>query len=416
MDALKQVLRATGWKVTLGVPLKSLLDPSKIRNPAKDPSPQVTMDQVMAEVKAARDTLGDDLLSVEIGNEYDNVTTLTGPQMWDQMKRYEAAVRAAVPHARIKVAGPSANTAGATNTRLDEVSATAKADTSVRARDIVGEWASHLYAGSHCGTNTSTIPELMSTATHTLIRSKLEGIKVIDDRFDGGIPVTLNESNSASCSGMPGVSDSYATSLWSLDYLMEAGRNGLDRLQFHTNTAAICGDFKARDSAEYPISYRYYGAFCAADQAELDADRLSTAPLYYGLWAFRQVPEGQYVDIDLGDGDLDRLRAHGVREPDGTLTVVLINVQDPATTGSAADEVTLNLPAPYRRAHQVTLRSTGAGGLASLDASQITLGSRTVGSTGAASGRPVAAPVGVDGTSSTVTVPAGTAQIVTFQR
>ena len=56
---------------------------------------------------------------------------------------------------------------------------------------------------------------------------------------------------------------------------MQTAQSGVARLQFHTNTAAICGDFKPRDSPDYPISYRYYGAFCAADQAALDTDRLS---------------------------------------------------------------------------------------------------------------------------------------------
>jgi hypothetical protein len=44
-------------------------------------------------------------------------------------------------------------------------------------------------------------------------------------------------------------------------------------VNFHTSTAALCGDLKARDSAEYPISYRFYGAFCAPDQDALAAQR-----------------------------------------------------------------------------------------------------------------------------------------------
>jgi len=46
-------------------------------------------------------------------------------------------------------------------------------------------------------------------------------------------------------------------------------------------------------------------AFCAADQEELDANQLSATPLYYGLWAFRQVPQGRFVDLDLDDSYLD---------------------------------------------------------------------------------------------------------------
>jgi len=150
-----------------------------------------------------------------------------------------------------------------------------------------------------------TIEQLMSTQTHLNTRTKTEGVMSIGERLPGRIPSTINESNSASCSGMPGVSNSYATSLWSLDYLLQTAQSGISKLQFHTNTAAICGDFKPRLSPEYPVSYRYYGAFCAADQEELDANQLSATPLYYGLWAFRQVPQGRFVDLDLDDSYLD---------------------------------------------------------------------------------------------------------------
>ncbi|MFF1836463.1 glycosyl hydrolase family 79 C-terminal domain-containing protein [Streptomyces sp. NPDC058231] len=415
LDALKALLRATGWKATLGVPLKAVIDPAKLKDPTKDPAPAVTMDQVIAEVKAAHATLGDDLLSVEVGNEFDNVTTLTGAEMWNTMKSYQAAIRAAVPHAKIRVAGPSANTA-ATNTKLQDVSSAALADSSVKPQSILSELSSHLYPGSHCGTSTMTIPQLMSADTYTRTRTKLDGIRAIGEQFGGRIPMTINESNSASCSGQPGVSDSYATSLWSLDYLLQTAQSGIDRVEFHTNTAAVCGDFKPRTSADYPISYRYYGAFCASDQTALAAGRLAAAPLYYGLWAFHQVPQGKFVDLAPADSDLATVRAYGVEGRDGSLTVVLINVQDPATAGSSDDSVTLALPKGYRKGRAVTLRSSAPEGLASLDAGRITLGGASVTPTGAPSGKPAAVPVPVGHGSTTVDVAAGTAQIITFTR
>jgi hypothetical protein len=415
LDALKKLLHATGWKVTLGLPLKSVIDPAKLKDAAKDPAPKVTMDQVLAEVRAAHATLGDDLLSFEVGNEFDNVTTLSGAEMWDTMKSYQAAIRAAVPHADIKVAGPSANTA-TTNTKLQDVSSAALADTTVSPRSVLSELSSHLYPGSHCGTSTMTIPQLMSADTYTRTQGKLDGIKAIGDQFGGRIPMTVNESNSASCSGQPGASDAYATSLWSLDYLLQTARSGVARVEFHTNTAAVCGDFKPRDSADYPVSYRYYGAFCAPDQAALDAGRLSAAPLYYGLWAFHQVPQGEFVDLGLSDADLAKVRAYGVRGRDGSLTVVLINVQDPAAAGSSDDAVTLGLPQGYRKGRAVTLRSSAPEGLASQDASRITLGGAFVTPQGLPSARPAATPVAAGHGSATVDVPAGTARILTFTR
>ena len=413
LDNLKELLDDSGWKVTLGAALKSVIDPAYVRNPAKDPSPQVSLDQVVAEVKAVHETLGDDLLAVEVGNEYDNVTTLTDAQYYDTMKQYHAAISEAVPHAKLKMTGPSANTAK-TNAHLDGFVTAVQADTDTNPQKVISELASHWYPGSHCGKSIMTIKQLMSTTTFTNTRNKLQGIVENGARLHDTIPSVINESNSASCSGMPGVSDTYASSLWSLDYLMQTAESGVGRVQFHTNTAAICGDFKPRASPEYPVSYRYYGAFCAKDQEALEANELSAAPLYYGLWAFRQVPTGRFVDLDLPDSALDKIRAYGVKGHGGGLTVVLINVQDPSSASSTEDVVTLDLPSTYREGSQVSLQSSAPNGLSSMDAEAITLGGRSVTPAGLATGAPASTPVTVDGQSSTVTVPPGTARIVTF--
>jgi hypothetical protein len=413
LNQLKALLDDSGWKITLGAPLKAVIDQSKIKNPARDPSPPVTLDQAVAEVKAVHETLGDDMLAVEIGNEYDNVTTLTPAEYYETLKRYYAAIKQAVPGVNIKVTGPSANTA-TTNTQLDGFVSAVQADTSSDSRQMISELANHLYAGSHCGSNTMTIPQLMSSNTYLTVRNKLNGIIDITERLGNGMPAVLNESNSASCSGMPGVSDAYASSLWSLDYLMQTAQSGVGRLHFHTNTAAICGDFQPRDSVNYPISYRYYGAFCAADQQALDSSRLSATPLYYGLWAFHQIPNGKFLNVNLPDTALPQLRAYAVEHKTGKMTVVLVNVQDPAVSTSMNDAVTINVPASYTSGHAVTLNSTGAGGLASLDAAKISLGGATISDRGVPSGEPSGTQVPVAGGQSTITVAPGTAQLVTF--
>lgn len=103
------------------------------------------------------------------------------------------------------------------------------------------------------------------------------------------------------------------------------------------------------------------------------------------------------------------MRGHG-----GNLTVVLINVQDPSSPSSTEDVVTLDLPSTYRGRSQVSLQSAAPDGLSSMDAEAITLGGESVTPAGHATGSPSATPVTVDGQSSTVTVPPGTARIVTF--
>lgn len=412
LDQLAALTRASGWKVSIGLPLKKVIDSSKIKDPTKDPSPAVSLDQVVAEVVAAYHTLGNDLVGVEVGNEYDNVTTLTAAEMWQEMTTYKQAIDAALPHADLKVIGPSANTA-TTNNRLDDFVTAAVADGGDPA-DVVEELSSHLYPGSHCGTSTTSIASLLSASKYQQDQSKLDGIMAIAARLPRPVPMTLDETNSASCSGQPGVSDSYAMSLWALDYLMQTGRSGIARTQFHTNTAAVCGDFKERTSPDYPISYRYYGAFCAADQAALDRDELSASPLYYGLWAFRQVPAGRFLDLDVPATVLPTTRAYAVEGPGSQVSVVLINLQDPASAASTTDAVTVHLPGVYDHASAVTLASADPAGLASLDASAITLGGRQVDAGGTAVGGWSREPVAVHGSSVSADVAPGTARIVTL--
>ncbi|HEY3560291.1 MAG TPA: glycosyl hydrolase family 79 C-terminal domain-containing protein [Kribbella sp.] len=414
LDKLAGLVRDSGWKVSIGLPLKKIIDPAKIKDPAKDPSPAVTLEQAVAEVQAAYATLGHGLVAVEVGNEYDNVTTLTASEMWSELKRFQAAIDAALPHAGIKVIGPSANTA-VTNTRLEDFMTAVTTDQQTDPRAVLEEISSHLYPGSHCGSSTTTIKDLLGTAKYQQVQGKLDGITQLGSQLRPRIPMTINESNSASCSGMPGVSDSYAMSLWSLDYLLQTGHAGLDRLQFHTNTAAICGDFKARTSPDYPISYRYYGAFCAPDQQHLDAEQLAASPLYYGLWAFHQVPVGRYLDLQVPDDQLGALRAYAVEGRRGEVTLVLINLQDPASEGTARD-VTVQLPGDFASGTAITLSSADAAGLSSLDASAITLGGQQVDPSGAVTGSRTSEPVAVNGSRTTVHVAPGTARIVSLVR
>jgi hypothetical protein len=138
-------------------------------------------------------------------------------------------------------------------------------------------------------------------------------------------------------------------------------------------------------------------------------------PLYYGLWAFRQVPQGRFVDVGTTDADLPMLRAYGVRSDSGALSLVLVNIQDPASTTSTTDAVTVQLPTRYLRGHALTLASGDPAGLASLDVSRISLGGQRVDGSGEATGTPHGDPVAVHGTTATVDVAPGTARIVTLE-
>lgn len=397
LDELKLLVAATGWKVTIAVPVASV-----IRS-------RVTYDQAVAEVVAAQRTLGNSLEAVEIGNEYDLVTSLTPAQYYSVMRTYYADINAALPDAHLRLDGPSDGTPAI----LQQFAAAAAADPTINdPRDEIHAVTAHHYDAGRCGLD---IPGLMSAQNYMTRQATLQGDVASVSSLHDGMPVVLNETNSMSGSGCTGVSNSYAASLWVLDYLLQATQAGVADLNFHTSTARVCGDYHT-DSVGYTTSYRWYAGFCAADQAALDANELSASPLYYGIWAFRHVPAGTFAELGgYSSDDLSQLRAYGVQSANNTLTMVLINVQDPADSASTTDSVQLDLPASYQAAgSSVTLQSSAPGGLASLDASAITLGGRRAVFDGAPPGAVDHTTVQVNDGAATVDVAPGTAQLVTF--
>lgn len=398
LDSLRQLTDATGWQVSISVPVAPVI------------AGEVSYSQAVAEVVAAHNTLGASLQGIEIGNEYNIQTSLSVAGYYSVLKTYYDDITAALPGAGIKVIGPSST--GSPSLVSGFVSALA-ADPSVsNPRQVVEEVTDHHYDGGGCGL---TAQDLLSQPVYTSRQATLSAEIAATSALGDGMPFVMNETNSTYDSGCDGVGNSYAEALWSLDYLLQATQAGVTRLNFHTSTADICGDFHpSSDAVAYTTTYRWYAAFCASSQAALTGSRLSAAPLYDGIWAFRQLPAGTFTDL-AGSTDDSRLRAYGIESRNGTLTVVLINVQDSADAAATSDAVTLHLPAGYRRSGSAqTLKSSDPAGLASTDAAAITLGGRHALASGGAAAAAHHTAVAVRAGAAAITVAPATAQIVTF--
>jgi hypothetical protein len=149
----------------------------------------------------------------------------------------------------------------------------------------------------------------------------------------------------------------------------------------------------------------YYTPLCAPTAADASAGLLAAQPEYYGLAALRDVGTGEF--LSLSNPAWADVRAYAVEHANGTMTVVLDDVDDPSTTG--ATTVQLDLGASYGWASRVSL--TASGGLTATGG--ITLGGQSVQADGTIAA-PQAQGFDVGGDTATVTVPAGSAQILTF--
>ncbi|KAI0318620.1 hypothetical protein OF83DRAFT_1056585, partial [Amylostereum chailletii] len=89
----------------------------------------------------------------------------------------------------------------------------------------------HHYSGSFCTGSESILQDLMSK---TGIRGNLSAFAPdIAAVHDQGLTYVLGETNSYSCHGAPGVSNTAGAALWGLDYALFATQLGIARLYFH---------------------------------------------------------------------------------------------------------------------------------------------------------------------------------------
>ena len=373
LTALGQLAKASGWKVILGVNLKEY-DPARAAN----------------EALYAQQALGSSLEAVEIGNEPDLYSQYESDpaQYLVDFSAYVSAIEQAAPGVPIE----GTDAAGAPNGSFQQSFVTAQQQRS--APDIV-ELTNHYYplVSSTCG-GSPTIAEMLGTTARDDETSEADEAVAAAKKLN--LPAVIDESNNVVCEGQAGVSNVYAAALWEIDDQLDLAREGVSGDYMH-GTVELCGSAK-------PL-YMYYTPLCAPTAADASAGLLAAQPEYYGLAALRDVGTGQF--LSLSNPVWADVRAYAVKHANGTMTVVLDDVDDPSTTG--ATTVQLDLGASYGWASQVSL--TASGGLTAT--AGITLGGQSV-QAGGTIAAPVAEGFDVGGDTATVTVPAGSAQILTF--
>jgi len=366
LTRLKQLAQASGWKVILGVNLKH-------------PDPARAAD----EAAHAKSILGAALMAIEIGNEPNYYPGYSPAKLWSDYQRYRKAINQAAPG--VGLVGPETGSAPAAVTYLQDFAKREQGNVDLFAL------TTHFYPA--CARNTTvTIADLLSPAFHDKIKARAQIL--VDAAGPLKIPAIMDEANSVSCEGEDGVSDVYASSLWAVDDELLIASMGIRGEYFHS-AIAKCG-------APKPF-YKAYTPFCAPSDADAAAGRLRAQPEYYGLLMLQQVGTGTFVP--LANSDTGTLRAYAVRN--GTrLRLVLDNLQDPASNGNRT--VTVHLGAAYTQGD--FLRLTGPA----LNAkSGISLGGHTVGLDGTFAGTDKT-PLTVSGSTLTLSLPPGTATLVTL--
>ncbi|HXA55675.1 MAG TPA: hypothetical protein VNV37_12445 [Solirubrobacteraceae bacterium] len=330
---LAALARASGWRVLLTV------------NLAHD-EPAVAA----REAAVAKARLGSYLAGIEIGNEPDLFPRkrLRPPGFGvraylPQAAAYREAIEAAAPG--VAIAGPDPSTGAHGLTWVREAAATLHPQL----------LTDHYYPLSSCGER-PTIAELLSPQVRMQESEMLARMLAIAHAYR--TPLRMDETNDISCEGEPGVSDTFASALWALDWTVRAMSAGTVGVNFH-------------DLIEKPTAY---SALAAHGAAALSAGVLRPAPEWYGMLAADAFVGGTPLAATVAGALPGEVSAFAARFPDGRLKLVLIDYDPPG-----ARPLAVRLRVGRALAGGVVLRLTGPSPAA-------TAGTRLGGSAVAADG------------------------------
>ena len=272
---LRSFLDATGWQLIWGLNLGA-----------------DRLDNAVEEARAVERIMENKLIALEIGNEPDlfpnqgHRTRAYDFAMWlADYRRYKTAIRAVLP--RVPFAGP--DLAGA----VDWMEQFARQES-----DVALLTAHHYITGQ--ANPAATLETLL--APNLRYRASLARFQTASKL--AGKPWRMCETASFSGGGKAGVSDTFASALWVLDYLFELASFGCAGVNMQTGVNHL-----GRISYYTPIGDDLQGHYTAA-------------PEYYGLLAFAQAGKGETVAARC---DAANLTAYAVRQSDNRLCVVLIN-------------------------------------------------------------------------------------------
>lgn len=282
VTSLAGFLKATGWQCLYGVNLATS-------------TPQLAA----AEVTDVVGAMGSSLLGIEIGSAPDTYGDPGSffPGNWslqDYLTRwntFRAAIVAAQPG--VPITGPSCAASNVSSWALPFAESLPAGELSLLTEQY--------FRGS--GTSsTATADFLISpdAVLNGLLPTVQSGAKQLQ------IPYRLAGCNSFYAGGAPGVSNSYASSLWVLDFLFAAAVNGATGVNMHGGGS---------------ISYTPIldsGGYVSA-----------VAPEYYGLLLFSLAGAGTVMATQLSVGSLNAT-AYAVKTASGGLSLILVN-KDVAT-------------------------------------------------------------------------------------
>jgi hypothetical protein len=310
--ALAAFVKAAGWQCIYGINLGGAATGA------------TTPALAAAEVAYAAEQFGSSLLGIEVGNECDDYGASYFADNWSLARfeslwgQFRSAILAESPG--VAITGPASAGNEGTWTVPFGQSAT---------RNQISLLTQHYYRGNG-QSSTATAANLVSSDTNLppLLATLNSGAKSV------GIPYRMAECNSYFNGGASGVSDSYASALWVIDFLFNCAQGGASGVNLHGG-----GDY----TGYTPI-------------ADASGVVVGPRPEYYGMLLFTLAGQGTLYQTQLSANGLNAT-AYAVKTATGGLNLVLVN-KDP----TQSLELTALLPQAVHTATLIAMTqlSTGA--------------------------------------------------------
>jgi hypothetical protein len=305
--ALAAFVKATGWQVIYGINLGGAATGA------------TTPELAAAEVAYAAKQLGSSLLGVEIGNECDgygavgsyfanNWSLAQFETLWEQ---FRSAILAVTPG--VSITGPASGSNVSTWTIPFGQSLT---------KNNLSMLTQHYYRGDGHSSTSTAVNLIASDSKLVNCLSLLNGAAK-----EIGIPFRLAECNSYFDGGAVGVSNSYASALWVIDFLFNCAQGGAAGVNLH-------GGGDANGYA--PI-------------ADNSGKVVEARPEFYGMTMFSLAGQGELYQTNLSVGQINAT-AYAVKTPSGGLNLVIVNKD---TTQNL--DLTISLPQTAGKATLTTM-------------------------------------------------------------
>jgi hypothetical protein len=334
LGELARLARETGWRVLLTIGLGHYEPEAAAR-----------------EAATAKALLGSSLMGIELGNEANAYAghglreePWTFVQYDSQVAAYRSAIEAAAPG--IPLAGPDVSGSGVFDTwglgeAIDQQPAL-----------LTG----HHYPLGCADDPAPTIARLLSRVTRSKEIGSLERYMSVSRASE--IPFRMDESNTVSCGGMPGISNTFASALWAVGYVAESMSMGVSGINFHGSLANCAG----------------YSPLCAPTPEALATGALVAQPEWYALLLARAlIGDRPLATVERSPGR-PNVDATTLLARDGRLHAVIVDDDPP---GKRPVAVHLRVGGGYGRASILRLTAPEPASLAG-----VTLGGRTVASNG----------------------------------